>query len=46
MSADAAERNMNAPQIARNRGHAHIAELMSQLPGLAQQTKWRYKDGA
>ena len=45
MSADPAERNMNAPQIARDRGHAHIAELMSQLPDLAQQTKWRYKDG-
>ena len=46
MSADPAERNMNAPQIARDRGHAHIAELMSQLPDLAQQTKWRCKEGA
>ena len=45
MSADPAERNKSAPQIARDRGHVHIAELMSQLPDLAQQTKWRYKDG-
>ena len=47
MSADPAERNMTPSQIARDRGHAHIAELMSQLPDLAQQTKWRYyKEGA
>lgn len=43
---DAAERNQTAPQLARARGHAALADLLEQLPDLPPAPAWRYRRGA